>query len=182
MSGRPPGGGPLPQAPAPPGVEVRPARHGDRRQIIGLLATVAAEGRYIRMELVDRNRSRMVKEWARRSWTVDRANLVAVSDGRVVGNLGITREAGPVSRHAASLGMAVDPEWRGRGIGAALLGEAFRWAGWAGVEKVFLTVYPHNDRAIKLYRKFGFVEEGRLTGHSKKSYGYEDEIVMGRWL
>jgi RimJ/RimL family protein N-acetyltransferase len=162
-------------------VRLRPARTGDRRHITDLLATVAAERRYIRTEVVDRDRSR-ARGRARRSWTVDRANVVAVADGRVVGNLGITRDANPVGRHVAWLGMVVAPEWRERGIGSALLAEAFRWAGWAGVEKVVLTVYPHNDRAINLYKKFGFIEEGRLSGHSRKSYGYEDEIVMGRWL
>ena len=182
MSVRPAGGGPLPDAPPPPGVEVRPARPRDRRQITDLIATVAAERRYIRTEDVARDRSRNKRERARRSWNVDRANIVALADGRVVGNLGITRDAEPVGRHLAWLGMVVAPEWRERGIGSCLLAEAFRWAGWAGVEKVLLTVYPHNDRAINLYKKFGFTEEGRLSGHSKKSYGYEDEIVMGRWL
>jgi L-phenylalanine/L-methionine N-acetyltransferase len=43
-------------------------------------------------------------------------------------------------------------------------------------------VYPNNEPAAALYRKFGFVEEGRLVGHSKKSYGYEDEVVMARWM
>jgi len=47
---------------------------------------------------------------------------------------------------------------------------------------VELTVYPHNDAAIALYRRFGFVEEGRLVRHAKKSYGYEDEILMAVWL
>jgi putative acetyltransferase len=78
--------------------------------------------------------------------------------------------------------MSVDREWRSKGIGSALMTEAFRWARWAGIEKIGLTVYPHNQRAMNLYKKFGFVEEGRLSGHSKKSYGYEDEVVMGRWL
>jgi putative acetyltransferase len=80
------------------------------------------------------------------------------------------------------VGMVIAPEWRDRGVGSALLAEAFRWARWAGVEKISLSVYPHNDRALRLYERFGFVPEGRLTGHSKKSYGYDDEIVMGRWL
>jgi hypothetical protein len=33
-----------------------------------------------------------------------------------------------------------------------------------------------------MYRRFGFVEEGCLTGHSKKAIGYRDEILMGLWL
>jgi L-phenylalanine/L-methionine N-acetyltransferase len=50
------------------------------------------------------------------------------------------------------------------------------------VEKIVLSVYPHNEAAIALYRSFGFVEEGRLARHSRKSYGYEDEILMAAWI
>ncbi len=182
MRDRPPGGGPIPDAPPPPGVEIRSARARDVRALAELIAGVAAERRFIRTEEVDRSRLRRYRDASRRSWTPHQANIVAEADGRIVGNLGITREDAPVTRHIASLGMAVAPEWRGRGVGAALLAEAFSWARWAEVEKIELTVYPQNDRAIRLYERFGFAVEGRLTGHSKKSYGYEDEIVMGRWL
>jgi ribosomal protein S18 acetylase RimI-like enzyme len=78
--------------------------------------------------------------------------------------------------------MSVEQAWRGQGVGAALLAEALRWARSVGVEKVTLSVYQHNTRAIALYRKFGFIDEGRLSGQSKKSYGYEDEVIMSRWL
>jgi putative acetyltransferase len=78
--------------------------------------------------------------------------------------------------------MFVADAWRGRGIGTALLNEALRWARWVGVEKLELTVYPRNAAAIALYRRFGFVEEGTLVRHSKKSSGYEDEVLMGLWL
>jgi L-phenylalanine/L-methionine N-acetyltransferase len=100
----------------------------------------------------------------------------------VIGHLNASREEGPMTRHVASLGMAVAPEWRGRGVGAALMQEVIRWAKEVGVEKLALSVYPHNEAAMALYRKFGFKEEGRLTGHSKKSIGYLDEIVMGLWV
>jgi L-phenylalanine/L-methionine N-acetyltransferase len=180
--GRPPGGGPPPDSPPPPGVEVRPARAGDVRSMIDMFSAVASELRFIRTESVSRDRARQVRRSFRRPWTRDRADIVAVADGRVVGHLGVEREHGPITDHVASLGMGVAREWRGRGIGSALLVEAFRWADWAGVEKLALTVYPGNDAALGLYGKFGFQEEGRLAGHSKKSYGYEDEVVMGRWL
>ena len=67
-------------------------------------------------------------------------------------------------------------------MGTALMAEAVRWAKEMGVEKLALSVYQHNEAALALYRKFGFQEEGRLTGHSRKSMGYVDEIVMGLWL
>ena len=37
-------------------------------------------------------------------------------------------------------------------------------------------------RAQALYRRFGFVDEGRLSGQSRKSYGYDDEVIMSKWL
>lgn len=178
---RPPSGGPEPDAPIPDGVEIRPARPSDARAALALMGEVAAEGRFIRTEEVRWSVREMRKRY-RRSWTIGEATIVAVADGRLIGSLALWREPNPVTRHIASLGMLVAEDWRGRGVGSALLAEAFRWARWAGVEKVGLTVYPHNERARRLYDKFGFMEEGILVGHSKKRYGYEDEIVMGRWL
>ena len=176
-----PSGPPIPEVSPPEGVEVRPARPRDVRQVLALVRSVAAEGRFIRTEEVPWT-PRDLRRQFRRSWTAASARIVAVADGAVIGDLGIKREEHSVLRHVAELGMSVAPEWRGRGVGSALLAEALRWASWAGVEKVSLTVYPHNDAARALYRKFGFEEEGRLVGQSKKSYGYDDEIVMARWL
>lgn len=178
---RPDSGGPVPAAEPPEGVEIRPARPSDARSWLRHIAEVAAEGRYIRTEEV-RWTLRQIRQRFRKSYTRDELNVIALADGNLIATLWIGRESNPVTAHVASLGMSVDRAWRSRGIGSALMGEAFRWARWAEIEKIALTVYPQNQRAINLYKKFGFFEEGRLTGHSKKSYGYEDEIVMGRWL
>jgi L-phenylalanine/L-methionine N-acetyltransferase len=161
--------------------DVRPARPGDAASFLEVYRGVVAEGRYIRTESVRRS-ARSYRRQFRRSWTRDQAWLVAVAEGRVVGHLHVAREDQPVTRHVASLGMAVAGDWRGRGVGSSLLSEAIRWGRAAGVEKLALTVYPDNRAALALYRKHGFVEEGRLTGHSRKSVGYRDEIVMGLWL
>src|SRR5205823_8716280 len=101
---------------------------------------------------------------------------------RVVGVLIIERIAHPVNRHVATLGMAVDKTWRRRGVGVALMAAGMRWARSAGIEKVTLEVYPTNEAAVALYRKFGFTEEGRLDRQSRKTYGYEDELIMSRFL
>jgi RimJ/RimL family protein N-acetyltransferase len=142
---------------------------------------VAAEGRYIRTEAVRRG-IRYYRRQMAKSWEPAEASIVAVAGRRVIGHLGISREEHPVTRHVASIGMMVASDWRNRGVGSALLEEAIRWGREMRVEKLALTVYPDNDAGRALYRKFGFVEEGRLTGHSRKRNGYRDEIVMGLWL
>src|SRR5881396_1517507 len=160
---------------------VRSAMPSDARSFLALYRQVVSEGRFIRTEGVTGGPRHFGKEF-KRSRTEEHAELLAVAGGEVIGSLGIAREAHPVNSHVASLGMMVAPEWRGRGVGSALLAEAVRWARDVGVEKVALSVFPDNVAARALYRKFGFVEEGRLSGHSKNSIGYRDEVVLGLWL
>jgi RimJ/RimL family protein N-acetyltransferase len=160
---------------------IRPAVAGDATSFLELWRAVVAEGRYVRTEKVTAT-DRQHRRRFRRSWTPEEAELVAVEGNRVIGQLSVSREDSPVTRHVASLGMFVAADHRGQGVGTALMHECIRWAKAMGVEKLALSVYPDNDQARALYRKFGFEEEGRLTGHSKKAIGYRDEIVMGLWL
>ncbi len=85
----------------------------------------------------------------RRSWTPEEAELVAVEGRRVIGHLNVSREESPVTRHVASLGMSVAADRRGKGVGSALLEGCIRWAKTVGVEKLALSVYPDNDRALR---------------------------------
>ena len=176
-AGRPP----VDEAAPPPGIEVRPAHPRDARGVMDLVAAVAAERRFIRTERIA-SPPREFRARFRGSWTADGAEIVALDGKTVVGHLGVSRETAPALRHVASIGMSVRRTSRGRGVGSALMSEAIRWAREVGVEKLSLSVFPHNAAAIALYRKFGFVEEGVFRGHTKKSYGYEDEVVMARWL
>jgi putative acetyltransferase len=160
---------------------VRPARSTDARTFLEMWEAVVAERRFVRTDTVTTS-ARFWRKRFRDSWTRDHASLMAVHGTRVIGNLDVAREEGSVTRHVASIGMAVAKDWRGRGVGSALMAEAIRWAREAHVEKLALSVYPDNDAARALYRRFGFQEEGRLTGHSKKAIGYRDEILMGLWV
>jgi len=79
--------------------------------------------------------------------------------------------------------MLVAQPWRGRGVGSALLAAAIEKARGEGLHKLSLEVFAHNDAAIALYRKFGFVEEGRRVKHYRRANGeLWDSIVMGLHL
>jgi ribosomal protein S18 acetylase RimI-like enzyme len=165
----------------PETITVRPARPQDARSYLAFWTAIVEEGRHVRTERVT-GTVRAYRRRFRHPWTDREAQIVAVAGDRVVGHLYVQRESHPVTRHVATLGIAVDAAARGRGVGSALMAEALRWARSVGVDKVALSVYPHNRGAIALYRKFGFVEEGRLARHSRKSYGDEDEILMAAWI
>ncbi len=172
----------LPGAEAERGFAIRAGRPGDARSFLDMWRTVVGERSFVRTESVHRSERYYRRRYFRNTWTEEEASIVAVAGDRVVGHLTVSREESPVTRHVASIGMAVAPDWRRRGVGSALMAECIRWAREAGVEKLALSVYPHNAPARHLYDKFSFQAEGRLTGHSKKAAGYFDEIVMGLWL
>ena len=112
------------------------------------------------------------------SWTLD-GTLVAVAGAEIVGSVHLE-----VSRHGfGEIGMAVARDWRGRGGGTALLAGAIDWAREQGVHKLSLSVFAHNAAGIALYRKLGFVEEGRRVKQIRRSSGeLWDVIDMGLLL
>ena len=103
-------------------------------------------------------------------------SLVAVDDDQVIGMIHTE-----VSRHGfGELGMLVDREWRGRGVGTALLQASIDWARDQGLHKLCLEVFAHNTAAIAVYRRCGFVEEGHRVRHYRRASGeLWDSIVMG---
>ncbi len=52
--------------------------------------------------------------------------------------------------------IGIAPEWRGRGLGEALLRQAFRGFQREGLTRARLEVTAQNDPAIRLYRRLGF--------------------------
>jgi RimJ/RimL family protein N-acetyltransferase len=153
-------------------ISVRPAGDGDRRSLALLLAAVAEERDGIAAEPpID------VDELAA-SWKTY-GTLVALADEVIVGEVRVD----PTWMGFGEIGMMVAADWRGRGVGTALVAAAIAWARSRGLHKLALSVFPHNNAAIGLYRKFGFVEEGRLVQHVRRADGQLwDLIEMGLLL
>ncbi len=171
----------IPATTGPPsGVTIRPARPKDARSFSAMWQGVVDEG-YVHSQLV-RNPVKHYRGLFRDPWNERGAWILAVNGDDVIGLLSLARGTEHRNRHNATLGMGIAKPWRGKGIGSALLVEAFRWAEEFGVARIALSVYPDNAPAVGLYRKFGFVEEGRLVRHLLKPVGYVDEVLMARWL
>jgi RimJ/RimL family protein N-acetyltransferase len=87
-------------------------------------------------------------------------------------------------QHVVHLTIAVHEGSQEKGIGKAMLGHLLEWAKkTTSVEKIELHVRSSNKRAISLYRKFGFQEEGRWKRRVKIKEGqYLDDVLMGFWV
>lgn len=108
--------------------------------------------------------------------------LLAVLDGRIVGNLGLHPAAPQLRRrHAYSLGMAVHDDFQRQGVGSALMAAAIDLAdNWMQIDRLELTVYVDNPSAIALYRKFGFEIEGTHKNYAFRNGRFTDSYSMAR--
>jgi putative acetyltransferase len=108
--------------------------------------------------------------------------LVAVAGQEIAGMAGLHPvHPGPRRSHVRSLGIMIAPGWQGRGVGRQLIQRLLAWAdNWANVLRVELNVHADNERAIRLYRGLGFVEEGRHRGYVLKAGEFVDALTMAR--
>jgi L-phenylalanine/L-methionine N-acetyltransferase len=83
--------------------------------------------------------------------------------------------------HARGLGITVALAWQGQGIGDQLMTALIDWAdNWAGVLRIELTVFADNAKAIALYQRHGFVQEGFMRAYALRDGVYADTLAMAR--
>ncbi|MEO1236456.1 MAG: GNAT family protein [Planctomycetota bacterium] len=108
--------------------------------------------------------------------------LIAESGPRVVGSLNVSRVRRSRLAHVSLLGMTLRPEFRGVGLGSAMMDALIEWAESHPVTELLqLEVYADNERAQRLYRRVGFTEAGRIPRRMKFGPGhYKDAVMMYR--
>ena len=111
-----------------------------------------------------------------RQQPASRHYLVAEEAGRLAGYGGLLAAGG----QADVLTMAVAADHWGQGIGSALLTALLAEAARRGCTQVFLEVRTDNQRAQRLYRRYGFAEIGIRKGYYQPSGA--DALVMRRAL
>ncbi|MDP5275443.1 GNAT family N-acetyltransferase [Chengkuizengella axinellae] len=108
--------------------------------------------------------------------------LVAEVDDKIVG---FSRCEGTYLNrfsHKVEFGVCVLKDYWGYGIGKNLLKESIGWADSIGIKKITLNVLEKNNKAIQLYKSYGFETEGILKNDKKLSDGkYYNTILMGRF-
>jgi RimJ/RimL family protein N-acetyltransferase len=160
------------------GIVIRPADPGDAQALVELGRAVASEPE----EWLIGDGWRNVSDERRYLRSLRRyphaAVFVAEAAEGIVGRLSVGRDPHPASSHVADVGLMVAAGHRRRGVGSALLGQAVAWARTAGVRKLELHVFPHNEPALMLYERFGFEREGYRRRHYRRADGYVDAILM----
>jgi RimJ/RimL family protein N-acetyltransferase len=170
-------------------VQVRRAQPDDAGAIIELVKGICAEGD-VDLPMEPDEFPHTLEEERKFLDDVGKSDnsvfLVAeTADGRIVGICNAGGGKRRALRHAVTIGISVHREFRGRGVGTALLRELVDWARATGVVKrIELSVYARNERAIHVYEKLGFVHEGRRRKAARDRQTGEliDDFVMALLL
>jgi ribosomal protein S18 acetylase RimI-like enzyme len=130
-------------------IKIRPYQAGDEAAVIALWQA----GDLLRPQNDPR------KEIVRKLKVNPEWFLVAEADGQLRGVI----MAGYEGRRGWINSFAVDPSYRRRGIGRALMAEAERLLRAAGCPKINLQVRPDHQEVVEFYRQLGFAVEPLIS-------------------
>jgi putative acetyltransferase len=162
-------------------LHVRRTTVADAPRIIAGINTVCAEGGYFYTPHYV-----PTPQWEaalhRPESVPDHLLLVAEIGSTFVGSVQLfPLSADQANGRVGELGIYVLAPFRGKGVGTALMRELLRQASIWDYNKVVLSVLSTNERAMRLYEKFGFATQGRR----RREYafiGEQEELVMARSL
>lgn len=109
----------------------------------------------------------------------DHIFAIEALDGTYIGNIGlhsVERE-----NRRALLGIIIgDKAYWGQGYGTDAIQTMLGWAfHYLNLNRISLTVYAYNERAIRSYLKSGFRHEGAMRQARYVDGKYYDELLMG---
>ena len=162
--------------------QVRRFTPSDASQVISVIDSVCAEGIYLATE-----RYTPTPQWERALHNPakhpDHLLLVPEVDGQVIGWCRVfPNDFSPKTQHTGEVGIGLLKPFREIGIGTVLMERAIEWARTQGLEKLTVSTFSTNLRAINLFKKMGFAITGRRYKQYKIGEEYVDEVLMERFL
>jgi RimJ/RimL family protein N-acetyltransferase len=163
-------------------ITLRPARPDDADAIIAAVRSTAQERSYVLMEIYGKDAATQ-RAYIERLDREHNLFIVATAGGEVVGILALldfllcsTPEPG------LSVGVHIVRDWRGRGIGSALLRYAMRWAKEHGYPRLEADIFTTNERSLHLFEKAGFREDACRRRSIQVGVRQINEIILAKSL
>ncbi|MGP6207768.1 GNAT family N-acetyltransferase [Cuniculiplasma sp. SKW3] len=154
--------------------EIRLAKPSDASGIIRCMQSVMDEKIYLVGDVyfyTEKGQKDLIKN-------PDDLNIVAESNGEIVGMMTIQRGIFRKNRHTATMGIAIMNGYRHIGIGRKMISEGIEWCKQQNIRKLNLEVFSSNENAISLYKKMGFEVEGVRKNQFLIFDRYVDDILM----
>ena len=127
---------------------------------------------------------KVIEQWA---LTLDYGRalpLLAILDGQIVGDGTLHHSRAGARRHVGEVRVVVDPAYRSRGVGRALLHKLIDIAGAKELKKLMFEVVADTEAAAShTAQVLGFIPVASLSGQIQDTSGHaHDLIIMERRL
>ena len=122
----------------------------------------------------------VIRDWCQNIDLGRNLPLLAVTDGRSIGDATLHQQLGGWKRHIGRVSVLVHPQYRGRGLAKALVSEVVEIARHIGLEKVEAEFIGGQDTSIKMFGLLGFAPLVRLPNYVKDMQAIShDYVLMG---
>lgn len=109
--------------------------------------------------------------------------LVAEIEGRIAGWVALSPYSSrQVYSGVVEVGIYVDPDFQGNGIGSALLENVLSVCKKEGVWTVQASIFPENDASLALHQKFDFRVVGRREKIAQVNNKWRDVMLLEKRL
>lgn len=104
--------------------------------------------------------------------------LLAVADGKIVGDATLHQQLGGWKRHVGRVSVLVHPKYRGHGLGSLLVEEIVDIARNQGLERAEAEFLGEQEAGMKLFAMVGFSHLLKLEDHVKDMQAINHDYVL----
>ena len=157
---------------------LRPLRKDDEKKFHEFFLAVPEEERmFIKHRVTD---PAVIHEWCQRIDLGRNFPLLAVADGKIVGDATLHQQLGGWKRHIGRVSVLVLPQYRGRGLARAMINEIVQLARNAGLERLEAEFIGEQEAAVKMFALLGFSNLLRFEDYVKDMQAIShDYVLMG---
>jgi len=157
---------------------LRPLRRDDEKDFHRLFQGIPEPERmFIKHRVTELE---VIHDWCRNIDYGRNLPMVALIGGKIIGDATLHQQLGGWKRHIGRVSVLVHPDFRGRGLARALVGEIIEIARGAGLEKVEAEFIGEQEAAIKMFAMLGFSQLLRLEDYVKDMQAItHDYVLMG---
>ena len=157
-------------------VEIARMTAADRAALVDFVAALPTQD--LLFVPRDLGHPKVVDAWMRSLDAGEMVSLVARHGGAMVGCTAILVDELSWSKHVGELRVLVSPDWRGKGLGRALIQECFAQALELGLKKLVAQMTVDQRAAIGVFEELGFRAEALLGKHVADRDGTLHDLVL----
>ena len=164
---------------------IRPSVESDAAELLAYLNMIGGESDFVtfganEFKITIEEEESIIKAYLK---TENQLHAVGLINGKIISVLNIAASHKPRLRHVGEIGISVAKAQWNQGVAKAMFEYMFDWAYENKIlKKLMLKVRSDNASAIAVYKKYGFMEEGKLLKDFYLHGKYYDGLIMGRWL